>query len=121
MGRFLPERNISEMRAVLLAAPAAATSGGYPVAVTIAVAATALVAIGMVVVMLRRTMRPTGLTVGISVASVLAVLVGALLVGGSITQPPTAAATPGDTAPKGVSVFEKPVVENLDGLQLPTL
>jgi len=103
------------MQAVLLAAPAAATSGGYPVAVTIAVAVTALVAIGMVVVMLRRTMRPTRLTVGISVVSVLAVLVGALLVGGSLTRPPTAAAAP-EPAPKGVSVVVK-----LDGLQLPTL
>lgn len=103
------------MHAVLVAAPAAAASGGYPVAVTIAVAVTALVAIGMVVVMLRRTMRPTRLTVGISVVSVLAVLVGALLVGGSLTQPPTAAAAP-QPATKGVGTVEK-----LEGLQLPTI
>ena len=103
------------MHAVLAVAPATAASSGYPVAVTIAVAATALVAIGMVVVMLRRTMRPTRLTVGISMVSALAVLVGALLVGGSLTQPPTAAAEQ-DRAPKGVAVVDK-----LEGLQLPTI
>jgi hypothetical protein len=47
--------------------------------------------------------------------SALAVLVGALLVGGSLTQPPTAAAEQ-DRAPKGVTV-----VERLDGFQLPTI
>ncbi len=102
------------MHAVLAAAPAAAAVSGLPLAVMIAVAVTALAAIGMVVVTLRRTMRPTGLTVGISVVSALAVLVGALLVGGSLTQPPTAA-TPGK-ALKGFALVQK----NVD-VQLPTL
>lgn len=105
------------MHAVVAVAPTTVTSSGFPVAVTIAVAVTALVAIGMVVVMLYRTMRPTRLTVGISLVSAVAVLIGALLVGGSLTQPPTAAAGQ-DRAPKGYAV---PADPRFGDVQLPTL
>lgn len=104
------------MNAVITAAPAVAA--GLPVAVTIAVAATAAAALVMLVVMMRRTMRPTKLTVGISVVSALAVLVGALLVGGSLTQSPTAEATE-NSVPRSVTV--PPIELKLTGLQLPTI
>jgi hypothetical protein len=104
------------MNAVVSAAPAVAA--GLPVAVTIAVAATAAVALVMLVATSRRTARPTKLTVGLSVFSALAVLVGALLVGGSLTQSPTAEATGGDV-PRSVTV--PPIELKLTGLQLPTI
>lgn len=106
------------MIAVFMVAPAANAIDGLPVAVTIAIAVTALVAIGMLVVVLRRTMRLTGLTVGISVASAAAILVSALLVGGSLTQPPTAAANE-NSGSKGAT--QQPIEAKLTGLQLPTL
>ena len=106
------------MIAVLTAAPAATAVSGLPVAVTIAIAAVALVAVGMLVVVLRRTMRLTGLTVGISVASAAAIVVGALLVGGSLTQPPAAAA---DENPLQKGAAQQPIEAKLTGLQLPTL
>lgn len=103
--RFLPERNVSTMH-------------GFPLAVTIAVAVTAIVAIGMVAVMLRRTMRPTRLTVGISLSCALAVLLGALLVGGALPQTATAAA---GSVPVTRCIAHAPLELKLDGLQLPTL
>ena len=78
------------MHAVLAVAPATVTGAGIPLAATIAVAVTALVAIGMLIVGLRRTMRPTGRTVWFSVGVVVLVTVGSLLVGGSLAQPPAA-------------------------------
>jgi hypothetical protein len=96
----------------------ASATNGLPLAVTIAAAVTALVAIGMLVVMLRRRMRLTPLSGGLSGAAAAAVLVGALLVGGSLTQPSTAVAG-GDTLYKGVA--QQPVEAKLTGLQLPTL
>ncbi|MFM9878417.1 MAG: hypothetical protein ACKVOG_11325 [Rhodoglobus sp.] len=104
------------MNAVLATAPPVAS--GLPVAVAIAVAVTAVVALVMVAVVLRRTLRPTKLTVGISVISALAVLIGALLVGGSLTQPPTAAATEGLSL-RGVA--HASIELKLTGLQLPTI
>jgi formate-dependent nitrite reductase membrane component NrfD len=104
------------MNAVIAAVPPVVT--GMPVAVTIAVAVTAAVALVMLAAMLRRTLRPTRLTVGISVISALAVLVGALLVGGSLTQPPTAAATEGSTSR---AQAYPPIELKLTGLQLPTI
>ncbi len=104
------------MNAVIATAPTVATD--VPVAVALAVMVTVVVAIAMVAVMLRRTVRPAGLTLGVSAASAMAVLIGALLVGGSLTQPPTAAATETST-PRGSG---NPSVElKLTGLQLPTI
>jgi len=105
------------MHVAVSAIPQAGAMSGFPLAVMIAVTVTALVAVGMIVVMLRRTMRPTGLTVGISVVSAIAVLVGALLVGGSLTQSPTSASNE-DRAPRGAAVVDA----NLKlGEQLPTV
>lgn len=104
------------MNAVIATVPPVAS--GLPVAVTIAVAVTAVVALVMLVVTLRRTIRPTKLTVGISVISALAVLIGALLVGGSLTQPSTAAATEN---PATRTVGTAPIELKLSGLQLPTI
>lgn len=104
------------MNAVIATAPPVAS--GLPAAVTIAVAVTAVVALVILAVMLRRTLRPTKLTVGISVVTALGVLIGALLVGGSLTQPSTAAAT--ENAPaRGVA--DAPIELKLTGLQLPTI
>lgn len=104
------------MKAVIATAPTAVTD--LPAAVAIAVAVTAAVAIVMLVVMLRRTVRPTKLTVGVTGISAIAVLTGALLVGGSLTQLPTAGATENST-PRGSG---GPSVElKLTGIQLPTL
>ncbi|MDP3209093.1 MAG: hypothetical protein Q8M65_08080 [Rhodoglobus sp.] len=87
-------------------------------AVAIAVAVTSVVALVMLVMMLRRTVSTSKFTVGVSAASALAVLVGALLVGGSLTQSPTAAASETST-PRGAGT---PSIElKLTGLQLPTL
>jgi hypothetical protein len=106
------------MIAVLTAAPTASAVNGLPLAVTIAVTVTALVAVGMLVVVLRRTMRLTGLTVGISIASAAAIVVGALLVGGSLTQPPAAVA---DGIVLQKVAVQQPIEAKLTGLQLPTL
>jgi hypothetical protein len=103
-----------------LSTVATATSAinGVPLAVTIAVAVTALVAVGMMIVGLRRTHRLTGLTAGIGAASVLAILVGALFVGGSLTRPSAANA---DEDHGTRSVGSAPIEAKLTGLQLPTL
>jgi hypothetical protein len=106
------------MNAVLVATPMAPTPNGLLLAVTIAVTVTAVVAIGMLVVALRRRMRLTPLAGGLSGAAAAAVLVGALLVGGSLTQSPAAVAG-GDTVSKGVA--QQPIEAKLTGLQLPTL
>lgn len=65
-----------------------------------------------------RTMRSTLLTAGIGGASILTILIVALLVGGSLTQPPTAVAV-GAPAPKGAAVATDE--DKYGGFQLPTL
>lgn len=99
--------------------PATTVSHGLPVAVTIAVAVTALVAIGMAILALHRNARLTGLRVAIGAASALAILVGALLVGGSLTRPPAAAASDEDRGVRPVPTV--PAETELSGFQLPTL
>lgn len=91
---------------------------GVPLAVTIALAVTALVAVGIVIVGLRRTHRLTGLAAAIGAASVLAILVGAFFVGGSLTRPSAAHA---DEDHGTRSVGTAPAEAKLTGLQLPTL
>jgi hypothetical protein len=104
------------MNAVVAAAPPVAT--GLPVTATIAVAVTVLAAVLMLAIMMRRSLRTTKLIVGVSVTSALAIVVGALLVGGSLTQPPTAAASEERTArATGTASIEL----KLTGVQLPTL
>jgi hypothetical protein len=86
-----------------------------PLAVTMAVAIVAVAAIAAVVVLLRRTMRLTGLTVGVGVGAAIAIVAGALLVGGSLTQPPAAVA---DAPPGRASVD---LVDPAVRIELPTL
>lgn len=84
------------------AAPAAVAASGILFAVTIAAAATALVALGSVAWSLQRSARLNRLTAGISAAIALVILVGASVIGGSLTRPPAALADE-DRAPRSVS------------------
>ncbi len=86
-----------------------------PFAVTMVVALVALASIAAVVLLLRRTTRLTGLTVGASAAAACAVVVGALFVGGSLTQPPAAVA---DALPARASAD---LVDPAMRIELPTL
>jgi hypothetical protein len=86
-----------------------------PLAVTAIVAIVALASIAAVVVLLRRTTRLTGLTVGVSAGAAITIVVGALLVGGSLTQPPAAVA---DTPPSRSSAD---LVDPAVRIELPTL
>ena len=91
-----------------------------PFAVTIIVAVVAIASIAAIVVLLRRSARLTGLTVGVSAGVAVAVVVGALFVGassvgGSLTQPPAAVAD----APSGRSSAD--LVDPAVKIQLPTL
>ena len=63
-----------------------------PLAVTLIVAVVALASIATVIVLLRSSTRLTGLTVSVSAGAAIAIVVGALFVGGSLTQPPAAVA-----------------------------
>ena len=63
-----------------------------PLAVTLVVAVVALASIATIFVLLRRSARLTGLTVGVGAGAAIAIVVGALFVGGSLTQPPAAVA-----------------------------
>ena len=86
-----------------------------PIAVTMVVALVALASIAAVVLLLRRTTRLTGLIVGVSAAAAIAIVVGALFVGGSLTQPPAAVA---DAPPARASVD---LVDPAVRIELPTL
>ena len=108
------------MIAELTAAPAAATQSGLPIALTIAFAVTALVAICMVFVDLRRSAKLTPITGGLTAIGAVIVLAGTVLVGGSLSAAPAAVAD--DTITRSTSgTVEKLAVEKLVGLQLPTL
>lgn len=97
---------------------AASAASGLPLAVTIAVAVTAAVAVGMSVWSLRRGARPHRRTVGICAATALVILVGAVVIGGSLTRPPAASADE-DRAPRGLG--HAPFELKLSGFQLPTI
>ena len=86
-----------------------------PFAVTVIVAVVALASIAAVVLLLRRTTRLTGLTVGVSAGAAIAIVVGALFVGGSLTQPPAAVA---DAPPARASID---LVDPAVRIELPTL
>jgi hypothetical protein len=86
-----------------------------PLAVTMVVALVALASIAAVVLLLRRSTRLTGLTVGVSAGAAIAIVVGALFVGGSLTQSPAAVA---DTRPSRASVD---LVDPAVRIELPTL
>ncbi len=96
----------------------AEATSGLPLAVTIAVAVTAVVALGMGVWSLRRGARSNRLTAGLGSATALVILVGALAIGGSLTRPPAASADE-DQAPRGVG--HAPFELRLSGFQLPTM
>ena len=86
-----------------------------PLAVTLIVAVVALASIATVIVLLRRSTRLTSLTVSVSIGAAIAIVAGALFVGGSLTQPPAAVA---DAPPSRASVdFVDPAVR----IELPTL
>jgi hypothetical protein len=101
---------------LLTAAPQAETTIGPLIAVTIALTVTALAAIGLAVVALRRRVRLSRLAVGIAGGTALAILVSALLVGGSLTRPSAAVAD--ENGGRGQS---EPVDAKFENLQLPTL
>jgi hypothetical protein len=105
------------MIAVLTAAPAATPLTGLSIAVTIAISVTAIVALGLVISSLRRSARFTLAAAAIASVGAVAVIVSALLVGGSLTQSPAANAT--ITGVKHVGVPS--IVTKLVGPQLPTL
>lgn len=107
------------MNAVLLAAPAAAQAGGFTLAILAAATVTVLVALAMIVTALRRSSRLNALTGWLSAAAAVTIIASALLVGGALTQSPTAVAGPVPSAPRGASGPYTDV--QLDGLQLPTL
>ena len=86
-----------------------------PFAVTMVVAVVALASIAAVVLLLRRSTRLTGLTVGVSAGAAIVIVVGALFVGGSLTQPPAAVA---DSPPSRASVD---LVDPAVRIDLPTL
>ena len=66
--------------------------------------------------------RHPGLVAGVSVVSALTLVVGAVLVGGSLTQPPAAEASVVEVANTPVETeYVPPVSEDLSGFQLPTL
>lgn len=107
------------MNAALQTAQAVSMTGGLPVALTIAATATALVAVAIVAVNLRRASRLTAITGGISAASAATVLVIAMAVGGALTQSPAALASTTLQAERNAS---GPYLEQqLEGVQLPTL
>ena len=72
---------------------------------------------GLPPVLSRPDMRTKLLTTGIVIASALTVLIVALLVGGSLTQSPTAAAVGGAARAFGIP----PADAKYPGFQLPTL
>lgn len=112
------------MNAAILAAPAALTNSGFPLALLLAASVTALVAVAMVVVALRRRSRLNALTGWFSAAGAVAIITSALLVGGALAPPPTAVADSVPSAPvvhtqRGTSGHPSDL--QLDGPQLATL
>lgn len=103
---------------MLTAIPQAGADNGLPIAIAVALAATALAAIGMTVVAKLRHARLTRTVIGIGAGSALALLVGALIVGGALTRPPAAVA---DDEPAGKAPGQGPVETKIEGFQLPTL
>lgn len=103
---------------MLTVVPPTGADNGLPTAVAIALAVTALVAVGMVVAAKLTHARPSRTVAGIGVGSTLAVLVGVLLVGGALTRPPAAVA--GDEV-SGKLTGHGPVEVKVEGFQLPTL
>jgi hypothetical protein len=93
-----------------LTAPAAAPL------IVIAIAVIAVTAVVAVLIILRRSMRLSALTIGISAAVAVAIVAGAALVGGTLAGPSPATAV--ETPPKGLGDAYEPA---LVGVQLPTL
>jgi hypothetical protein len=112
------------MNAARLVAPATFTASGFSLALLIAASVTALVAVVLVVASLRRSPRLTTPVGWFSAAGAVAIIAGALLVGGALTPSPTAVAEPVSDAPaastpRGASDQYGDI--ELDGPQLETL
>lgn len=105
------------MSAVLDAVPAAPMPSGLPVALTIAIAVTALVAIGFLVVDLRRSGRLNRITGSLTALGGLGVLAGALMVGSAFSFANPALSEQGDTPAAIVDHAD----DELTDLELPTL
>lgn len=108
------------MFSMLTAAPQAGADNGLPTAVAIALAVTALVAVGMTVAAKLKHVRVSRTVIRIGAGSILAVLVGALFVGGALTRPPAAAAD-NEATVKLTGHGPVEVKTDLEGFQLPTL
>ncbi len=106
------------MFTMLTAIPQAGADDGLLIALAVASAATALAAIGMTVVTKLRHARVNRTMVGIGAGFALALVVGGLIVGGTLTRPPAAAA---DGESVGKVPGHGPVEIKVDGFQLPTL
>jgi hypothetical protein len=112
------------MNAVRLAAPAASIASGFPLALLLAASVTALVALTLIVVTLRRRSRLNALTGWFSAAGAVAIVASALLIGGALAPSPIAVAdplpsTPVINTPRGASGPYTGV--QVDGPQLATL
>ena len=102
---------------MLTALPQAGADSGLLIALAIALAATAAVAVGMAGVARMRRSRVFRTAIGIGAGSGLALLVGALLVGGTLTRPPAAVAD----EPSPDTGVDSVVRVDLETFQLPTL
>jgi hypothetical protein len=112
------------MNAARLVAPATVTASGFSLALLIAASVTALVAVVLVVATLRRSPRLTMPFGWFSAAGVVAIIAGALLVGGALTPSPTAVAEPVSDAPAAATprgASDAYPGAQLDGPQLETL
>ncbi|MBC7590476.1 MAG: hypothetical protein H7226_05450 [Salinibacterium sp.] len=98
--------------------PAVVEATGLPVAVTIAVAVTALAGLGMVVWSLHSSAKLTRLRAVVSASTALVILVGAVAFGGLLTRPPAANA---DEDHPSRAAAQARFELKLSGLQLPTL
>jgi hypothetical protein len=101
------------MMAVWTVAPAAAHQSGVPLAVTIALTVTALVALGMAIEQLRRTSRSLIALGGLGATSAVVVVALAIAIGSTLV----------DTSPQPAAAVEPLVVTEyaLENYQLETL
>ncbi|NEM89813.1 hypothetical protein [Galbitalea soli] len=105
--------------AARLLTPVTPALGTLPLALLLAASIIALMIAGVYLVILRRTSRLNALAGWLSGAGAVAILASALLVGGALTQSPTAVADPAPATPRGASGPYS--ASQLDGTQLPTL
>ncbi|HWR84695.1 MAG TPA: hypothetical protein VN200_01745 [Rhodoglobus sp.] len=104
------------MSPMLPVVPPTGPDASLPDAIAVALAVTALIAVGMAVISSLRTKRASRRAVIIGAGATLAILVGALSVGGALTRPPAAAAD--EISTRGAVGIVK---VDLHDFQLPTL